>query len=146
MIVINFRVIGEKKLQADLRRLSVRARQRVHAAIYEGGLLVRDEARDLMRRPKSGKYVRRGGVVHRASAPGEAPAIDTGNLFGNLIVDASGISAGVVRVVADTPYAGELEEPNEKNRPYLRPALSTHAATIRARVAMAIRRAMRPGA
>ncbi len=33
-----------------------------------------------MRGPKSGRVYRRKSVVHRASAPGEAPAIDTGIL------------------------------------------------------------------
>lgn len=37
-----------------------------------------------MRSPKSGRIYRRRGRLHRASAPGEYPAVDTGNLIASM--------------------------------------------------------------
>lgn len=81
---------------------------------------------------KSGNVTtKRSGKTHTASAPGEAPASDTGNLAKNIYVqyDPEAMSA---TVIANTPYAAALEYgsrgvpskniPPLQPRPFMRPA------------------------
>lgn len=60
--------------------------------------------------------------VRRASAPGEAPAIDTGNLVNSLETRKTGVGSAVVEAGAE--YAAALEFGTRKMapRPFLRPA------------------------
>lgn len=75
------------------------------------------------RPPKSGKKYRRGRKVHQASAPGEAPAIDRGEL-------ARGIAFNIDKkrlignVVSTAPHGKWLEFGTLyiKPRPYMQPA------------------------
>lgn len=64
-----------------------------------------------------------GFMFHRASAPGQAPATDTGNLVNTIlakpaVADVRGIHA---EVTVNADYGRVLEE--KMNRPYLAPAL-----------------------
>jgi HK97 gp10 family phage protein len=76
------------------------------------------EARRLMRQPHHGFiYRRKGGGTHLASAPGEAPAIDTAALYRSLQKGPGFVSVG-------TEYAGYLEYGTMKMepRPFMGPA------------------------
>lgn len=72
---------------------------------------------------KSGIIYQRGGKAHQASAPGEPPAIDTGNLVNSVFSEKSGPGQAVVGASAE--YAEYLEFGTSKMaaRPFLRPAL-----------------------
>ncbi len=76
---------------------------------------------------KSGIIYRRRGVDHQASAPGEAPASDTGRLAqsARTELDPQGISG---QVIFSTAYAAAMEFGPEDGsiaaRPYARPALA----------------------
>jgi phosphoserine phosphatase len=74
---------------------------------------------------------RRRGVEHQASAPGEAPASDTGRLAGSgtVVYDAENIAA---RVNLATIYARRLEVGDDKiePRPYARRALAEKVQEI----------------
>ena len=61
--------------------------------------------------------------LHRASAPGESPAIDQGVLYRNLRYQVFSDTQG--QLIAETRYASYLEDGTNKMapRPYLRPAL-----------------------
>lgn len=69
----------------------------------------------------------RGVGVHRASAPGEPPAVDTGLLRGSIQIDPSGLSQSMptIRVGTNLVYARPLEYGTFRMapRPYMRPAL-----------------------
>lgn len=77
------------------------------AAVESGLLKVGEQMRDRliarMREPKHG-VIRRG---HQASAPGEAPAVETGTLAGSLKVEAE--SRTSVAVYSDDAKAAWLE-------------------------------------
>lgn len=91
-----------------------------------------------MAEPKSGRTYPRGAVrrgkgekrrvvayrFHRASAPGEAPAIDTGHLVNSFFTKKLGRLVRIIGVNAE--YAAALEFGTERiaPRPYLRPALN----------------------
>jgi HK97 gp10 family phage protein len=94
--------------------------------IVRGTEQVRNEAlRLIMQTSKTGRIYRTRGVMHRASAPGEAPASDTGRLVGSISTayDSSRL-AGVVS--ANTKYAEFLEygTATMAERPFMRPALA----------------------
>lgn len=60
------------------------------AILGKGANDIKAEVQRLMRQPKSGREYPRGAKTHRASAPGEAPAIDTGNLINSLYAERRG--------------------------------------------------------
>lgn len=73
--------------------------------------------------PKSGRTYKRGkrGRMHQASARGEAPATDTGNLAADSGVENMGLGARKVWFGAE--YATILENPSQLDRPFLAPAI-----------------------
>lgn len=86
---------------------------------------VMDEAKLSMALSKSGRIYKRGksGKTHQASAPGEAPAIDTGALVNSLATEK--VSEAVYMVSAGTEYAQALEFGSKRMaaRPFLGPAV-----------------------
>ena len=52
--------------------------------IGEAPTVIRNDIRQRMNKPHSGRIYKRGNVSHQASAPGEAPAIDTSNLLNSI--------------------------------------------------------------
>jgi len=68
--------------------LLARARDGAMRGVTEGIGIVERKAVDLiLNTAKTGKLYRRRGVVHQASAPGEPPASDTGNLVNRRRID-----------------------------------------------------------
>lgn len=121
-------------------------RAAIARAVADGAFLVHEHAVDAMSEQKSGELYttefRTGAngrvfpigverVPHRASAPGEAPAVDTGRLKSSLHVntDPGTLSADVIAPVG---YALHLEygTRNMAPRPFLGPALEAHRQTI----------------
>lgn len=98
----------------------------VMRGVVSGTEQVRNEAlRLILQTAKTGTLYRMHGVVHRASAPGEPPASDTGRLVNSITTayDEPKLS-GVVS--ANTEYAPYLEYGTSKMeaRPFMRPALA----------------------
>jgi HK97 gp10 family phage protein len=60
---------------------------------------------------------------HRASAPGEAPAIDTGNLRGSISADMTGDTTAMVSVNAEHGIYLEYGTRKMAKRPCIRPAV-----------------------
>ena len=77
----------------------------------------------IMNPPKSGRIYRRGNVVHQASAPGEAPATDTGNLVNSAYTKKLGDSDYETGFTAEYAAALEFGTAKIEPRPYLRPAV-----------------------
>lgn len=95
--------------------------------------------------PKSGRVYRRRGVSHQASAPGEAPASDTGRLVQSGRTELSQEQL-LASVIFSTEYAAALEfgTPRILPRPYARRSLEEKReeieANIRAKIEAALRR------
>lgn len=89
---------------------------------------------------KTGRVYRRGGVTHQASAPGEAPASDSGRLVqsGRTEYDRKELSG---TANWSTAYAAALEfgSENIEPRPYARPALANRKDEIEADIASEIK-------
>lgn len=86
----------------------------------------------MKREKKTGKYYKRGKRgKHQASAPGEAPAVDSGELIARIIFDTKKLEVEV-GVEAGAPYAEFLEfgTSKMKARPFLAPAILKHEQAI----------------
>jgi hypothetical protein len=84
---------------------------------------------DLIRMPKSGRVYRRRGGSHQASAPGEAPASDSGTLLNAIAQGASFPSRLEGQIDIPLEYAELLEF--ELDRPFLRPAVNDVIARLK---------------
>ena len=73
--------------------------------------------------PKTGRVYRYGKVEHQASAPGEAPATDTGALAANAKTEQAAPAMWEILFFQDYAAALEFGTPKMLPRPYLRPAV-----------------------
>lgn len=126
MIRIGARVnIGGALRRIEQERTQIE--QAMRRGLIGGARIVEAEAKHLISTgERSGVVYVRGNVEHQASAPGEPPATDTGNLLNSIQSDISDASRLEVYVEAQAEYAGALEFGTFKMapRPFLRPALS----------------------
>lgn len=100
-------------------------------------LVENDAKKAVARGPKTGRIYKRRGVTHQASAPGQAPATDTGMLARNIV---SSAKDGVAVVEARTKYAVHLEYGTRRTaaRPFLTPAVERNRARIQGLVRSAV--------
>lgn len=101
----------------------------VDAVVQKTAAEVEKNAKEAMEGPKHGRTYRvsKTGKAHTASAPGEAPAIDTGLLHSSIMHYSEGVGKASVDVYAD--YGRDLEFGTRKMaaRPFLRPAVEKAA-------------------
>lgn len=97
--------------------------------------------------PKTGhiRKVTKSGKVHQASAPGEAPATDTGNLAAGIIAEKDGPMRSITASNAEYSEVLELGSADGTlaRRPYLGPSVDEHEAGFEARVQAAFERGIR---
>lgn len=128
-------------------------------SIAASAILIQNEAKDSMRKGKHGKTYRRGALkrnkkgeikaskFHRASAAGEAPAVDTGRLMGSInhnLTD-NGLTATVgLHDLTKVKYGKFLEYGTAKiaARPWLFPALEKNRDKIAKRIKAGLDKAM----
>lgn len=81
MTRVSLDIQGGDQLAAALRKLGRDGERELSKAIVKTALEVRgDIVKKYQRGPKTGRIYERGNISHQASAPGEAPATDTGRL------------------------------------------------------------------
>jgi len=122
---INLKVKNLKKVLSQLNRLQKDMEVPFQEIVKGGGQLIRGEAiKSIQTGSKSGVmyqmyHPRR---EHRASAPGEAPASDTGNLVSKIIVKQK--SKDITSVESNADYSAYLEYGTSKMeaRPFMLPA------------------------
>ena len=126
-----------KKLQ---HQLGVVPRKNAERACFRSANLVKNEAvKSILGGAKTGMPVTRYNPrrEHVTSAPGEAPASDTGFLAQNIVAEiqvSTGIVSEVIGIVRSTaPYSAHLEFGTSAMpaRPFLQPALDKNAQKIR---------------
>ena len=122
---IKFNVKNLKKVLSQLDKLENDMEVPFQEIVKGGGQLIRTEAiKSIQTGAKSGvmyqKYNPR--REHRASAPGQAPASDTGNLVSKIIVKQK--TKNVVNVESNADYSAFLEYGTSKMeaRPFMLPA------------------------
>ena len=124
-----------RNTQANVRREFLRGAQAIQNTAVEG----------IINPPKTGRWYRsrgRKGAMHRASAPGQYPAADTGRLHQSITATVADTPGGVaVQVSANVEYATYLEFGTSKMapRPFLSRAYNENIGGIRRRVRRSIR-------
>ena len=105
-----------------LPQLAGEMRIKANLAVNLATFAIGARARASMQPPKHGMTYRRGQKTHTASAPGEAPAIDTGNLVNSVREDFPADLTGMV--FTNTQYGAYLEFGTHRMaaRPWLVPA------------------------
>jgi hypothetical protein len=109
-----------------LDRIPVGADKALRKVVAHTAMTIEGTAKvSIQRGPKTGRLYRTSNKrkMHQASAPGEAPATDTGTLVARInhqVID-SGLEASVF---SDVSYAGYLERGTKRMapRPYIMPA------------------------
>lgn len=147
-MTIRVSVDGGAQLAAALREASQEVRASVAAEMSAIGVALRgDVVKRVQRGPASGRIYTRRGIVHQASAPGQAPMSDTGRLANSIyFTEGFGASRGLrVQVGSNLVYAKYLEygTRNMAERPFFTPAANKVRRTFKARIEAAIARATR---
>jgi HK97 gp10 family phage protein len=132
--VSNQVVFGEEELIAKLKSLKDGVSAGLGKAALAGAYVLEGFVKQSMNEGHHGRIYRRGGRVHQASAPGEPPAIDFGNLLNSInseLVEASAEFA-VAEVGTNAEYAPPLEygTATMAARPFMRPATDEHEGEI----------------
>jgi phage gpG-like protein len=109
-------------LQSNIPRLTRQLRSRSERLVSETALSIEGRIKQSMAEPKSGRTY--GG--HVASAPGEAPAIDTGALANSIQVELDGLSATVGTNQESAPVL-EFGGAHIAPRPFMEPAFEAEA-------------------
>jgi HK97 gp10 family phage protein len=125
MTAVRMRLTGTAELQKALREFGLQADKHIAAAVQGTAQNIRTHAvKSIQRGAKTGKVYEKTDPkrTHKASAPGEAPATDTGRLANSINADIDGKSA---TVYTDLEYAPWLEfgTQNMEPRPFLFPAM-----------------------
>lgn len=148
-MTVKVKVTGARRLQRRFAALSEELTAGLGQALLEGAEAVRDEAvRSITSEPKSGRLsaTAGGAARHRASAPGQPPAAQTGRLAASIEARRGpGLSATVgVHDRAVAEYAEHLEFGTRRMaaRPWLVPALERARGDIRRRIEDAVGRAL----
>jgi HK97 gp10 family phage protein len=137
---------GLDRIDNATRAMQESIQQEVRKALLASAKHVEKEAKQsILDGEKSGRVYKRRTVTHKASAPGEAPASDTGRLVNsiNSYLNAGANESTVVAGRGTVKYAAWLEFGTFKMpaRPFMFPALEKSRDWIRERLASAVRKA-----
>lgn len=83
--------------------------------VKDGAAVIEGNLKASMAEPKTGRAYKRGSKVHIASARGESPAVDSGNLTGSIQQIFPSTLEGLIGT--NVEYAIWLEDPDGLNRP-----------------------------
>ena len=124
MTIMTFKFSGVEEATKALEKVKEDLEKDMKEVLLGSGQLIRGEAvRSIQQGSKSGKTYKRYNPTrtHKASAPGEAPASDTGFLVSNIRVKEQ---KDVVQVRSEASYSKFLEYGTSKMlaRPFLFPA------------------------
>lgn len=117
------------RLISKLRRIDSQSVQRVSDAVVASGEAIRTDAVLTSSKPGKGRVYKRGSTTHRASAPGDPFASDTGTLIRG--IETQEVNGGLgVLVGTNVEYGPYLEFGTSKiaARPWLRPAYERNKA------------------
>jgi HK97 gp10 family phage protein len=132
---ITMTVRGGEQLRRNLDRLAGAERRRAQQDGLEAGIRVLEtEVKVLLQTPGSGELYTHGSVTHQASAPGQPPAIDTGNLINSIRVEDVTPTEATLGVGAEYGEYLEFGTSRMAARPFLRPAMDENENEIVAAV------------
>jgi len=139
-----------RRLKGITRKLGNSTNNALYSTINKAGEVVRAEAvKGISKGARTGNTYKRGkgGATHTASAEGEMPKTDTGNLVNNITVERAGRYAIEVgsRIQAPEGYWLETKEGSQGGRPWLAPTFSKNAKRIEAMIAKTVKKVVEKG-
>jgi hypothetical protein len=143
MSAISLSVSNVKELQAAIKAIGGKAERNVSRAIEATALGINRDVKDAIQRgDKTGRVYQRGNITHRASAPGEAPATDTGTLVSSIYYEPQ---SGLLSMIGSRlAYAYYLEFGTMRiaPRPSWMPAVEANRDKFSRLIEEGLRRAM----
>jgi len=133
-----------QEVQKALRDHGEKAVRAIGKAVQAAGLEISTDIRKRVERgPKTGITYTRGNIVHRASAPGEAPASDSGDLASSVAYSMKGPLTA--EIISRLPRATYLEFGTQSiaPRPSWVPAVEKYSPKFQLRITTAIARLTR---
>ena len=141
------KIEGLDKLAQNSKALQQAVEEEIGKGLYASANLVAGDAkRSILEGGKSGRTYTRRTVTHRASAPGEPPASDTGRLVTSISAKLeSKLSAVAIAGNSVVKYARMLEFGTSRMsaRPFFLPALEKNRRAITDRLKQALASAIR---
>jgi HK97 gp10 family phage protein len=133
---VTAQLTGTVELRAALRKFGVNANGEIAQIVNGTAQNIRTHAiKSIQRGTKSGLVYEKTSPkrTHKSSAPGEAPATDTGRLANSINAEIDGKKA---EIVADTEYAAWLEFGTQsiEPRPFMLPAMEKERPKWEARL------------
>lgn len=139
--MITIKVEGQAKLKAKLEDYSDDVLHELRKAVDATGIMIRSSiVKKIQRSAATGRQYGK----HRASAPGEPPATDTGRLASSITFDASAKTGKIeAEVKSIVNYAAYLEYGTRKmaKRPSWLPSIEEEKPKFRKRLEAAVRKA-----
>jgi len=133
-----------QEVQKALREHGEKAVRAIGAAVQASALeITTDIKKRVQRGPATGRTYTRGAVSHQASAPGEAPATDSGGLASS--INYSKKAPMTAEIESRLPYATYLEFGTSRiaPRPSWVPAVEKYSPKFQLRITTAIARLTR---
>jgi HK97 gp10 family phage protein len=140
-------VLNVERLRRRLARMSDAVTRHAREAIAQSAEAIETDAKQSIERgPKTGRLYERSDPrrSHRASAPGQAPATDSGRLGRNIthVVDPDGLGASV-ESRATHSRALEFGTTDMAARPFMHPAFERNRSQIRRMLGRAVATAIK---
>ncbi len=143
----SFSIEGLERIEKASKKVQAEISNEMRKALYASALRVEKEAKtSIQAGGKTGRIYKRRGVEHKASAPGEAPATNTGRLVNSITSHFNSLSQSKMEsfVVAGrglVKYARMLEYGTAKMaaRPFFFPAFEKSRNWIQERLNKAVR-------
>lgn len=137
-------VEGLDALQRDFSRMSAEVQRGLGNAVKATAIDIDAEVKkSIQRGAKTGNVYTRGNTTHQASAPGEAPATDTGGLVSSIYFKQPNPLSATVGSRLAYAYFLEFGTRKIKPRPAWIPAIEKLTPKFNTRVDTALRRATR---
>jgi hypothetical protein len=139
---ISIKVENLDQVLAAIARVGVNAQAEIANAVQSQALTMTSNVkRQIQKPPKTGRIYKRGTRSHRASAPYQAPATDTGTLVSSIYYTQDGPYSATIG--SRLPYAYHLEYGTMRMRPRPTWALEAFSAqqALRAKINEVMERA-----
>lgn len=104
---VKVEIKGLKEVQDAIRAYEGDITRQLGTIVNAAALESIKDVKKMMAEVKTGKEYKRGSIVHKASAPGEAPAVDTGTLINSIYSEDRGYLSKAIG--SRLPYAYFLE-------------------------------------
>lgn len=146
---ITVQVKGVSEVRAAIRAYGKSVEDAVGRAVMASALeMLTDVRKQIQGPPKTGRTYKRGKggkILHRASAPGEAPATDTGALVSSTYITKLSLMTAAIGSRLEYAFHLEFGTLNIEPRPSWMPAAERAAPRLEARVAKVIAAARNRG-